>query len=253
MVNLNVRPLKHIISCKICGSDSNLWGVTDFNTRGMGSNHPNRYIYPLTGTAIYYHQCSSCDLIFTEAMDDWSHEEFGKYIYNEGYGDFDPNFESSRPLRIHDFIMQYLGKYHGCKMLDYGGGTGTLASLLRGSGLDCQAWDPFNDNQSYPERNSFSFMSCIEVLEHVPDPHSTIKKISEFLTVGGVLFFSTHTANGPHPEQSFSARGMNSFYVSPRTGHITIYSEKALEVLFVAHGFQVSHIDHRYHIAMKMQ
>src|SRR5688572_11644768 len=80
--------------CKICGADSPLFGVCDFNRsceEGRGK------FLPLSGIAIYYRRCSSCGLLFTEAFDRWAEDEFKAHIYNGGYAVVDPDFEDVRP------------------------------------------------------------------------------------------------------------------------------------------------------------
>jgi 2-polyprenyl-6-hydroxyphenyl methylase/3-demethylubiquinone-9 3-methyltransferase len=130
-------------------------------------------------------------------------------------------------------------------MLDYGGGTGTFARLMQEVGFDMVAWDPFIPGD-YPAAHSYDFVTSFEVLEHTHDPHKTLAEISGFLKKGGVFFFST----GTHDEVSHL--GMTDWYIAPRNGHVTIYSEASLNALFEAHGFQINHLNRWSHVAMKM-
>lgn len=242
---LVIKPVTDTACCKICQGHATLYGVTDFNT-ACYANNVNRYVYPLTGVAIYYHQCQQCGLIYTHALDDWRPADYQQHIYNEDYAQFDPNYEINRPLKNRDFILQLFKRYHGSKMLDYGGGSGTLAKLMREEGIDMIAWDPFIAGD-YPETAAYDFITCFEVLEHTPDPHQTVAEITRFLKKGGVFYFSTGT------HDSVSHQGMNNWYIAPRNGHITLYSEAALNMLFTAHGYQITHLNEWYHVAMKMR
>jgi len=124
---LIVKSVVEIGCCKVCQGEATLYGVTDFNTI-CHSENASRYTYPLTGVAIYYHQCQTCGLVYTHACDDWTPADYAQHMYNEAYGQFDPNYEINRPMRNRDLILTLFKKYHGKKMLDYGGGTGTLAA-----------------------------------------------------------------------------------------------------------------------------
>ncbi len=241
---LIVKSVVEIGCCKVCQGEATLYGVTDFNTI-CHSENASRYTYPLTGVAIYYHQCQTCGLVYTHACDDWTSADYAQHMYNEDYGQFDPNYEINRPMRNRDLILTLFKKYHGKKMLDYGGGTGTLARLMQEVGIDMVAWDPFVPGD-YPELNSYEFMTSFEVFEHTPEPHKTLAEVSGFLKKGGVFFFSTATTD------EVSHLGMTDWYIAPRTGHITIHSEASLNALFSAHGFQITHLNRWSHVAMKM-
>lgn len=241
---LIVKSVVEIGCCKVCQGEATLYGVTDFNT-ACHSQLPNRYVFPLTGVAIYYHQCQSCGLVYTHAFDDWTPSDFAQHVYNDGYAEFDPEYAIIRPRRNRDLVLQLFERFLGKKMLDYGGGTGTFARLMREVGMDMVAWDPFVPGD-YPELNAYDFMTSFEVFEHTADPHKTLAEVSSLLKMGGVLFFSTATTD------TVNHLGMNYWYISPRVGHITIHSEASLKALFTAHGFQIAHLDQSNHLAMKM-
>jgi 2-polyprenyl-6-hydroxyphenyl methylase/3-demethylubiquinone-9 3-methyltransferase len=46
-----------------------------------------------------------------------------------------------------------------------------------------------------PIQEKFDVVCCMEMLEHVPDPASTVKACAELLKPGGYVFFSTINRN----------------------------------------------------------
>jgi len=122
------------------------------------------------------------------------------------------------PLRL-DYIEQRVGGLAGKRVLDVGCGGGILAEsmaqrgaqvlgidlgeaplavarlhqLESGVALDYQriAAEELADR----EPASFAVVTCMEMLEHVPDPASTIAACARLLEPGGHLFFSTINRN----------------------------------------------------------
>ncbi len=75
--------------CKICGGDTALDGVVDFN-KSCHEQHGLRL--PVTGVPVYYRRCAACGFLFTDALDDWSIEDFRAHIYNDDYHVVDPDY-----------------------------------------------------------------------------------------------------------------------------------------------------------------
>lgn len=123
------------------------------------------------------------------------------------------------PLRL-DYIDKHAGGFKNKRVIDVGCGGGILAEsmALRGAetlGIDMgeaplsvaelHALESGVDNVSYEKKTvediakhqaeSFDVVTCMEMLEHVPDPESIIRSCMELAKPGGSLFFSTINRN----------------------------------------------------------
>jgi len=140
---------------------------------------------------------------------------------------WDPNSEFKplhliNPLRL-DWIEQLLGAggVHGRQILDVGCGGGILAEAMarRGAtavlGIDLaskplkvaqlHALEAGIENIEYRELSvealvasqpaGFDVVTCMEMLEHVPDPASVVHACAALVKPGGQLFFSTLNRN----------------------------------------------------------
>ncbi|HEC16354.1 MAG TPA: bifunctional 2-polyprenyl-6-hydroxyphenol methylase/3-demethylubiquinol 3-O-methyltransferase UbiG [Sedimenticola sp.] len=135
---------------------------------------------------------------------------------------WDPNSEFKplheiNPLRL-DYIDQ-TAQLAGKKALDVGCGGGILAEGMaqRGatvtgidmgeaplevarlhlleSGLDVDYRRIAAEQLAQEQPGSFDIVTCMEMLEHVPDPSSVIKACARLAKPGGHLFFSTLNRN----------------------------------------------------------
>lgn len=79
----------------------------------------------------------------------------------------------------------------------------------------------------------FPLVTAIDVLEHVPDPHSFIRAIARVCEPGAFVVLDTPNAGAFH-FRAFGAtwRGFNPF-------HIQLFSPRTLEMLLKKHGFEV--------------
>lgn len=230
--------------CKICDTEADIYGVTDFNVSCYGNN-VHRYNYPLSGHAVYYYKCKNCGLIYSHAFDKWSDADYSRYIYNDEYIKHDPNFICKRSLHNFNLLRNAFKNLQNFRMLDFGCGDGQLVQLLQEYGTDVVGWDPFNNSAPIPNEK-YEFITSFEVMEHTPTPVKTMEMIDSLLEQNnGKYFFSTLT-NDFHLNKL-----MNFWYIAPRNGHITIYSNKSLDILFSKFGMKVKHISELYHLAYK--
>ena len=135
---------------------------------------------------------------------------------------WDPNSEFKplhdiNPLRL-DWIDQAVG-LSGKKVLDVGCGGGILSESMAAKGARVTGIDlserPLSvarlhlleSGQNVDYRNiatetlaeempgAFDVVTCLEMLEHVPDPESTVRACAALVKPGGEVFFSTINRN----------------------------------------------------------
>jgi len=147
-------------------------------------------------------------------LDEQEQEKFGAMA--SGWWDPDGPF---RPLHdLNPSRMQYVGQrceLKGAKVLDVGCGGGILSEALAAKGAHVTALDIAPrvldvarlhlletgltvDYQlltiealAQRLRAEFDVVTCMEMLEHVPDPASVVRSVSGLLKPGGHAFFST--------------------------------------------------------------
>lgn len=232
-------------SCKICGTPALLYGVVDFNH----SCEEFRYKQlPLCAIPVYYRRCPACGFLFSDSFDDWTNAEFRQFIYNEGYAEIDPEWNKIRPLRNAKMILNLFGKDRTrLSILDYGGGNGELVRSLRENGFfTAEAYDPFDPRYSTLPDGTFNIISCFETFEHLPDPIAAVEIIVNRLDEAGLVLFST-LAQPPN----FAEKGMHWWYITPRNGHISLFSRKALAVMWQRYGFTVGSFNDDMHLAFR--
>lgn len=128
-------------------------------------------------------------------------------------GDFKP-LHQINPLR-RQFICQHVGDIFAKKIIDVGCGGGILAESLAQLGAEVTGIDmgqePLNvaklhaletgvsvdyqkvtaeeHAQQHPQH--YDVVTCMEMLEHVPDPESIVNACAQMVKPGGFVFFST--------------------------------------------------------------
>lgn len=132
-------------------------------------------------------------------------------------GDFKP-IHQLNPLRL-NYILQHSNGLNGKKVLDVGCGGGILSESMAKSGANVTGIDmspqplavakqhaqdnnliidyqqstieDFLQQHQQLQAEKFDVITCMEMLEHVPDPLSIIRSCRQLLKPDGVLFMST--------------------------------------------------------------
>lgn len=232
--------------CKCCGQQALLYDLCDFN-KSCEELRGKRL--PPSGIAIYYYRCGYCGFIFTRDFDQASHGEFKEHIYNDGYIEIDPEYEIIRPQNSARLILDAFHKQlERLTVLDYGGGSGTLARLLKEGGVkQAVNYDPFHDPDRPRPQKRYRLVTAFEVIEHVPDPIATFKEMASFMAPeNSAMLFSTVTQP---PE--IDAQRCGWWYIAPRNGHISIHSSRSLALLLTKLGFTLTSFNANLHFAYR--
>ena len=151
------------------------------------------------------------------------HEEIAKFeaVASRWWdleGEFKP-LHRINPLRL-GYITERSGGLFGKKVLDVGCGGGILAeSMAREgatvTGLD-MGFEPLQvaklhalesgiqveyvqetvEEHADKHAHQYDVVTCMEMLEHVPDPQSVVRACARLVKPGGEVFFSTLNRNG---------------------------------------------------------
>lgn len=132
-------------------------------------------------------------------------------------GEFKP-LHQINPLRL-DYIVRYSHGLFGKKTLDVGCGGGILAESMAAQGAQVTGLDMARDAlevarlhglesgvkvdyqlstvEDFAEKHAgeFEVVTCMEMLEHVPDPQSVVVACARLVKPGGQVFFSTLNRN----------------------------------------------------------
>lgn len=228
--------------CKCCGSAASLCGVVDFNKNC--EQHRNPQLLPIAGIPVYYHCCSACGFIFSTRFDDFSSDDFSEMIYNGDYVLVDPDFVDARPKSNAQTIANILGENRSLEVLDYGGGSGKTAALLRESGYShVDTYDPFSGEHRKKPSTRYDCVFSFEVFEHTVSPQQTLEEIAGLLKPNGLIFFSTLL----QPE-NIQEVGLSWWYIGPRNGHISIHTSRSLQALAGWRKFRVAHFSEGFHL-----
>lgn len=132
-------------------------------------------------------------------------------------GEFKP-LHQINPLRL-DFIEQHVDGLFGKKVIDVGCGGGLLSEGMANRGaiatgidlaeqslevarlhaLESQVQVDYQciavEQMAQQNPQQYDLVTCLEMLEHVPDPESVVKACAEMVRVGGTVVFSTLNRN----------------------------------------------------------
>lgn len=227
--------------CKCCATEAPLYGVVDFN---KNCEMLRRKVFDLSGIPIYYYRCPQCQFIFTTAFDHFTTVDFHRYIYNEDYLLVDPDYQQLRPRGNAAFLSRLFADRRPQHILDYGGGNGLLAELLRTAGFSqADTYDPFVARYSVRPPHRYDCVVSFEVAEHSTDPVRTFAEMNDLLMDPGLILLSTLLQPANIDQQ-----GLGWWYAGPRNGHVSLYSRASLEAIVRHHQFKMGSFNDNLHV-----
>ncbi len=223
-----------MVNCKCCAAEAKLLGAVDLNK--TCEDHKGKAVFPYASIPILYYRCNVCGFIFTDYFDNWKDAEFKQQIYNEDYGKADPDFVSGARSGIANHLANILyPSKENIQILDYGSGgnPGHLGKVLLSLGFNLSSYDKFYEANIFPSEK-FDVIYSVEVIEHCPDVKAFAEDIAVLLKPQGILWLAT----GLHPHQA-GPEILNSWYIAPRNGHVSIFTLPALTALFRPYGITI--------------
>jgi hypothetical protein len=200
------------------------------------------------GVPVYYHRCRRCGFIFTGFFDRFTASQWTDLLYNDRYySNVDPDYAEVRPrgnaIAVDSLISSDKDRIAG---LNYGGGNGKTARLLRDMGYRYDNFDPYGDRSMTPELvHRYEFCSVFEVAEHTPDPLNTLREIVSLCNPGRLaILVGTHTTDANVDDN----RRLAWWYAAPRNGHISLHSKASLQALATAAGLQCLNFTEQTHL-----
>jgi SAM-dependent methyltransferase len=206
--------------CCLCGAPSDL-----------------KFELPLvSGLTGHYYECRRCQFLRSDHLDN---PEALRTVYTNALGESDIG-AAWRERCVADRIQQLVAlrlfpRYRKCRLLDFGCGPGYVANLLQfRNGWDVYGFEPYIPPMYLPTRTlvsrdqllahaPFDLIIASEVLEHLVDPASELRGISEILADAGFFYVTTGLYRTP-------GRDVNWPYLAPQSGqHVSFYSRSAIE------------------------
>jgi hypothetical protein len=202
----------------------------------------------MSGIPVYYYKCIDCGLLFTTVFDNELPADWARYIYNdEYYSKVDTDYEELRPRQSFELMtgickkMPASGPVRG---LDYGGGNGRLSQLLKQQGIDYLTYDPYgkSDLDESQDRKA-NVISAFEVLEHTANPAETFADMLRFADDRVIFVASTQVSDG-----RLDSGVLGWEYIAPRSGHVTIYTRRSLQLLAQRYALDYMPVTRGLHI-----
>lgn len=241
----SLSPILPATTCKCCGGTASYFGSVDFHKNCEIAKGKN--VLPPSGIMVPYHRCGECGFLFTIVFDSFSQEDFGELVYNDEYVLVDPDFADLRPRANAEFIAELFSAHPETRILDYGGGNGLTAELLREAGFrNVVTYDPFVPRHAKRPEGTFDLILCFEVVEHSPDPHGTFEDIDSFLGTDGIVLFSTLVQ-----PSDITAMGLDWWYAAPRNGHVSLHSRESIGVITAGSGYNFGSFNENLHVLFR--
>ncbi len=203
-----------LMRCRICEHETSLlFRTTVLNKYNVG-----------------YYQCPACEFVQTETPF-WLDEAYQNSINTTDTGLVSRNIvlsKSATALFFFCFNRQ-------AKFLDYAGGYGMFARLMRDVGFDYYTTDPYTPNllakgfDTIPDQTEA--VSVFECFEHFVNPLEEVEKV---LALSRNVFFTTQLIPNPIPKP-----GQWWYYAHNHGQHVAFYTPKTLAYIASRYNLRV--------------
>jgi 2-polyprenyl-3-methyl-5-hydroxy-6-metoxy-1,4-benzoquinol methylase len=87
----------------------------------------------------------------------------------------------------------------------------------------------------FEEDRQFDVVTAIEVIEHIYEPHSLVRKLSEIVVPGGLLYIESSDTDRALKHMNL---GLNNGWFNPPV-HCVSYDLKSWSLILSLHGFEI--------------
>ena len=202
------------IECRLCGAAA----------------HPAFSHSILDKYPVRYFICSDCGSIETEPPY-WLDEAYGEDVLPEDTTYLSRNLLTATNTNS---LLDHLLVSRSATILDFGGGLGISARLLRERGRNSYSYDsytrsPFADVRWPEDGTKPDVVTAFEVFEHLPNPAQDLVQIFEWQPAHVYVQTWRYTGQGPDWE-----------YFAPTHGeHVFFYTDAAMEKIARRFGYSV--------------
>ena len=220
----------HKPSCGLCKSH-NVDKYQYFTEKSFGGVAPR-----------LYWRCHGCDLIFLDPSMRLSRvEEKSRYMEHENSVG-DPRyvgFLKQLWAPMERYMEEFLEK--GALGLDFGCGPGpALHQMARQAGYKMDLYDPYFYPFPLPQKATYDFITCTEVVEHLAKPQRGWNQLRGLLNAGGLLGVMTQLYDDVKDFKCWPYRRDDT--------HISFYSRKTFKYIAHRFGFQMLECQTRWQI-----
>lgn len=169
------------------------------------------------------------------------------HLYEE-YVRYDPGYPDQRPQSNATMLTNLFGNHsQSISVLDYGGGNGATADLLRSNGFaSAICYDPISRPDDPLPDQRFDLVTCFEVLEHANAPMDVVRALAAL--TNGMVLFSTLVQPADIETQK-----LRWWYAAPRNGHISLFSRQSLGMAWQAVGMTLGSFNDNLHVAFRQR
>ena len=211
-------------------------------------------------------RCRHCSLLFV-ANPPSDAERAHLYSFESGYHTTLKVDQASVDFHEREAVLNFgVLRQHASsgRLLDIGCSTGLFLKTARARGWVGQGLEYSPDSskiareanglnvktgelrsETYPA-GSFDVVTFWDVIEHLPDPHGTLKLVAGILAPGGLLVLKTPNADGLYPRASLPfARRFGYWGHAEPPGHLYQFSVATLTDMAQRAGFDIVAVHHQ--------
>jgi len=225
----------------------------------------NEYISRFTKNNFQIATCSKCELVKTLLPKNFDLSTiYDKNYFQGGTPDGYADYQASKKVIKKEFykilkkLLQFKKDVNANNLLEIGCAYGFFLEMakdhFRCSGIEISSEatkyaqkvceNVFNgsaDKDTLNKIGEINFVVMLDVIEHLPNASITIQNISGNLSKGGIVLLTTGNINSMYAKIS----GKYWRLMTPPQ-HVTFFSEKTIQKLFVQHGFKIIEISTPY-------